>query len=221
MWGGRLLQAGFVAPLPLCFSFFLSAFTCRRELPGPCSSAPEHTGVANRETCSPLISAQCLSPAAGLGGKPLPFSILLPSVARGAALSRAGGWAWGAKLRQQSYAVTGGLVAWLPRDVPVLPPADLGTPQSVRRPCLCVPVGQWSCADKQTSLGEAGERQRMLTCGLREQMSCWSYGVSASSALQITSPSLGHGGHSHVLVGLENSLFHPLLVGYSQPWTGM
>lgn len=54
-----------------------------------------------------------------------------------------------------------------------------------------------------------------------EQMSCWGYGASAISALQATSPSLGHGGHNHVLVGLENCIFHPLLVGCSQPWTGM
>lgn len=111
MWGGCLFQAGFLALLPLCFSPLPpatpSTFTCRREHPGPCSSPPEHTSVANGETCSPLISAQCLSPAAGLGGKPLPFSILLPLIARGAALGRAGAWAQGTKLQQQSYAVRG------------------------------------------------------------------------------------------------------------------
>lgn len=138
--GGRLLQAGFVALLPLCFSLF----TCRRELPGPCSSPPEHTGVANGETCSLLISAQCLSPAAGLGGKPLPFCILLPSVARGVTLGRVGGGAWGAKLWQQTYAMMGACGSASQG----CPCPALGTPQSVRWPCLCVPVDRWSCADE-------------------------------------------------------------------------
>lgn len=40
-------------------------------------------------------------------------------------------------------------------------------------------------------------------------------------ALQVTSPSLEHGGHSQSLMGLENNIFQPLLIGCSQPWTGM
>lgn len=56
--------------------------------------------------------------------------------------------------------------------------------------------------------------------GLEGQMLCWGCGIAAAVAVRVTIPSLGHGGHSQSLVGLEN-IFHPLLVGCSQPWTGM
>lgn len=97
---------------------------------------------------------------------------------------------------------------------PEVSPSCLREPRQPRSPsdgpvCVCPSAGG---AVQTSRRGEAGGRPWWADVVA---------GVSAPSALQVPSPSLGHGGHSPVLMGLGNHIFHPLLVGYSQPWAGM